>query len=247
MNSSAIKMTRVNFSFHSSPILQDVNLTIQEGEFIGIFGSNGGGKTTLLKLIMGFLTQDSGTIRIFNQPPEKIRRQIGYVPQIHRTDPDFPITVGELIAMGLLSRRPFFGYLTKNEKMKCESWMERLGLLLHKNKAYGELSGGLAQRALLARALIADPDLLILDEPTAHIDSASVAILLQTLDHLKGRKTILLVTHDLKTILPRASRLIGVQNKISIFQPNEICEHFNWGLYHPPQSNQFFELAEHPQ
>lgn len=237
----------MNFSFRGSPVLQNVNLTITCGEFIGIFGPNGGGKTTLLKIIMGFLNADSGTIRIFNEAPEKIRHRIGYVPQIHRTDPDFPITVAELIAMGLPSRRLFFCRLNKNDWMKCDMWMERLDLLSHRNKAYSELSGGLAQRALLARALIADPDLLILDEPTAHIDSASVAILLQTLERLKGHKTILFVTHDLKTVFQRTSRLICVQNKISTFQPHEICDHFNLGLFHPPLPNQSLQFASTPQ
>ncbi len=247
MNPSAIQMTRMNFSFRGSSVLQNVNLTIECGEFIGIFGPNGGGKTTFLKLVMGFLTPDSGTIKTLNESPEKIRHRIGYVPQIHKTDPDFPITVAELIAMGLPSRRLFFSRLSKNDWMECDIWMERLGLLSHKNKAYSELSGGLAQRALLARALIANPDLLILDEPTAHIDSASVAILLETLECLKGRKTILFVTHDLKMVFQITSRLLCVQNRISTFQPHEICDHFNLGLFHPPLPKHPLEFASHTQ
>jgi zinc transport system ATP-binding protein len=229
-----IDIREVSFSFQGLPVLQEVNLTIAPGEFIGIFGPNGGGKTTLLKLLMGFLIPESGSIRLFGESPEKIRHRIGYVPQVHRTDPDFPITVAELIAMGRLSRRPYFGGFSKTDWIECESWMERLGLLPHKDKAYGELSGGLAQRALLARALIADPDLLLLDEPTANIDAASLAIFLHTIENLKGKKTILLVTHDLNTVAQRVSRLLCVQGKISIFQASEICEHFALGLYHAP-------------
>jgi len=242
MNAPAIQTTRMNFSFRGLPVLQDVNLSVSHGEFIGIFGPNGGGKTTLLKLIMGFLTPDNGTIRVFNNSPEKVRTRIGYVPQIHRTEADFPITVAELIAMGL-SRRPFFGRFNKSDWQECDIWMERLGLIAHKNKSYCELSGGLAQRALLARALISDPDLIILDEPTAHIDAASMKIFFQTIEALKGHKTILLVTHDLKTVFHRTSRLICVQNKISTFQPNEICDHFNLGLFHPPLPNQPLHFA----
>ena len=238
MNSFAIQMTRMSFSFRNSLIFRNVNLTISRGEFIGIFGPNGGGKTTFLKLVMGFLNPDSGVIRIFDEAPEKTRHRIGYVPQIHRTDPDFPITVAELIAMGLPARRLFFSRLNKNDWRECDIWMERLGLLAHKNKSYSELSGGLAQRALLARALIANPDLLILDEPTAHIDSSSIDILLQTLECLKGHKTILFVTHDLKTVFQRTSRLLCIENKISTFQPHEICDHFNLGLFHSPLPNQ---------
>jgi zinc transport system ATP-binding protein len=245
LNPFVIEVNHVSFAFRSSPVLSDINLSIAQGEFIGIFGPNGGGKTTFLKLIMGFLTPDRGTIRIFQQPPEKTRHRIGYVPQIHRTEIDFPITVAELIAMGRLSRRPFFGGFCKDDWIECEAWMERLGLAQHKNKAYGELSGGLAQRALLARALISNPDILILDEPTAHIDSDSVAIFFETIGELKGSKTIFLVTHDLKTVIQRTSRLLCVQRKISTYLPHEICEHFNLGLYHPPLTNQLSQFASH--
>ncbi|MBF8263028.1 MAG: zinc transporter ATP-binding protein [Parachlamydiales bacterium] len=232
MKTAAIELKEVSILSQGMPILQDVTLSIDEGEFVGIFGPNGGGKTTLLKLLMGFLKPDHGSIRLFDQTPEKIRHRIGYVPQIHHIDPDFPITVRELIAMGLLSRRPYFGRLSKTVLEECENWMEQLGLLNHKDKAYGELSGGLAQRALLARALISDPDLILLDEPTAHIDASSMAIFLRTLEKFKNRKTILLVSHDLKTIMQHSARLLCVQNKVATLQPHEICDHFNNGLYH---------------
>jgi zinc transport system ATP-binding protein len=246
MSAPAIELSAACVRSHGQSILHDVTVSIDAGEFVGIFGPNGGGKTTLLKLLMGFLKPDSGSVRLFQQDPEKNRHRIGYVPQIHRTDPDFPITVAELIAMGRLSRRPFFGRLSKTDWDECEKWMERLGLLEHKDKAYGELSGGLAQRTLLARALIGDPDLILLDEPTAHIDAASMAIFLQTLEKLKNRKTILLVSHDLKTVVQHASRLLCVQNKVAAFQPHEICDHFNIGLYHAPIADPFVELMSQP-
>lgn len=230
----AVELNQVGVLSQGTPILQNASFSIVNGEFVGIFGPNGGGKTTLLKLLMGFLKPDHGSVRIFQEAPEKNRHRIGYVPQIHHIDPDFPITVTELIAMGLLSHRPYFGRLDKTVLEECENWMEQLGLLNHKDKAYGELSGGLAQRALLARALINDPDLILLDEPTAHIDAASMAVFLHTLEKFKNRKTILLVSHDLKTIVRHSSRLLCVQNKVAVFQPHEICEHFNNGLYHAP-------------
>ena len=241
-----IEFCQTSFSYRGLPVLQDVNLSIEPGEFIGIFGPNGGGKTTLLRLLLGFITPDSGSLRVFGERPEKVRHRIGYVPQIHRTDPDFPISVSELIALGRLARKPFFGGFTQNDWHECERWIERLGLMDHKDKAYGELSGGLAQRALLARALISDPDLILLDEPTANIDSASLTIFLQTLDDLKGRKTILLVTHDLKAVVQRVSRLLCVQSTISTFQPSEICQHFTLGLYHAPLHNQPLLMSRIP-
>jgi zinc transport system ATP-binding protein len=241
---TALQLNRINIFLQGQPVLQNVSFSIEEGEFIGIFGPNGGGKTTLLKLLMGFIRPDFGSIRIFQETPEKIRHRIGYVPQIHHTDPDFPITVTELIAMGLFSHRLYFGKLSKKILNECENWMQQLGLLDYKDKAYGELSGGLAQRALLARALINDPDLILLDEPTAHIDAASMTIFLNTLKKFKGRKTILLVSHDLKTILQHSTRLLCVNTKVAAFQPHEICDHFNNGLYHGPISHPIELLRE---
>jgi zinc transport system ATP-binding protein len=229
---NAIELQKILFSYRGTPILQDLSLKIPAGEFLGIFGPNGGGKTTLLKLLMGFLDPQAGSIRIFGKKPEDARNHIGYVPQAHRTDPDFPITVSELISLGLLSKRPYPGGFSKEEREESEFWMEKLFLLPHKDKAYGELSGGLAQRALLARALIANPDILLLDEPTANIDSSSVAVVLKTLEELRGKKTILLVTHDLNSAIQRTDRLACVQRTLSIFQPEEVCNHFSLGLYH---------------
>ena len=192
---------------------------------------------------MGFVEPDRGQVRIFGERPQKVRCRIGYVPQIHRIDPDFPITLAELIAMGRLSQRPYFGGFNQIDWQESDRWIERLGLGRHKNKTYGELSGGLAQRALLARALINDPDLLLLDEPTANIDAASLEIFLQTLEEVKANKTILLVTHDLKMLVPKVSRLLCVRGKVSILKPSEICEHFALGLYHSPLSTQPMSLS----
>ncbi len=231
---SAIALKNASFSYQKTPVLENANLSIERGSFIGVFGPNGGGKTTFLKLLMGFLTPDRGTVSIFGRSPETVREKIGYVPQAHRTDPDFPISVKELIALGLLSSKNRFGGFGKSDWERCEFWMEKLNLTFHRDKAYSELSGGLAQRALLARALIADPELILLDEPTANIDAASTAILLETLEQFKGSKTILFVTHDFKAIANRADQLLCIHRTISLLQPEDICEHFAFGLYHPP-------------
>jgi zinc transport system ATP-binding protein len=112
--------------------------------------------------------------------------------------------------------------------------LDRLGLICHKKKRFGELSGGLAQRALLARALISDPQLILLDEPTANIDPPSAASIHELLDSLKKNKTILLVTHDIKTIVERVDQMLCVQGFVQSYLPGEICEHFAMGLYHTP-------------
>ena len=234
MTPSAIALDHLSFFRGNTPILENAELNIAAGEFIGIFGPNGGGKTTLLKLLMGLIEPQKGTIRIFGEPPEKNRHRIGYVPQIHRIDPDFPITLEELILLGRRPKRLCFERFSKEDREACEYWICRLGLEKHRKQAYGKLSGGLAQRALLARALIAEPDLILLDEPTANVDAQSLTIFLEALTELQGQKTILLVTHDLRTVVQRADRLLYVQGNITSLAPSEICGHFALGLYHAP-------------
>lgn len=229
-----IDLSNITFSYQRIPILDRINLSVFPGECIGIFGPNGGGKTTLLKLLMGFLTPQRGSLQIFSGSPIQMRHRIGYVPQVHRIDSDFPITVAELIALGNSPKHRCVGRIQERDREQADHWMQQLGLLAHRHKSYGELSGGLAQRALLARALISNPDLLLLDEPTANIDVESLSLFFRTLASFKGKKTILLVTHDLKAVIQHADRLCCVKGDLTFFSPAEICEHFAIGLYHSP-------------
>ncbi len=221
-----IEIANLSFSYDSVTVLEKVNLGIAQGEFVGIIGPNGGGKTTLLKLLMGFLKPTKGKVHS--------RGRIGYVPQINRTDRDFPITVQELIWLGALSKISFWGTYPVEIKEKANGLMELLGLTAHKEKMFGALSGGLAQKALLARALLSDPDILILDEPTANIDGTTTIAILELLESFKGKKTILMVTHDLKTIIERVDRVLCVEREISSLLPKDVCKHFALGLYHTP-------------
>ena len=224
-----IEIDDLSFAYDAVKILERGHLYVHPGEFIGIMGPNGGGKTTLLKLLMGFLTPTSGTVQVSGK--------IGYVPQVHRTDRDFPIAVHELILLGALAKTTWWGSYPSGIKEKANALIDQLGLTPHKNKVFGSLSGGLAQRALLARALLSDPDLLLLDEPTSNIDAASTHLIFELLEGLKGKKTILLVTHDLKTIIERVDRVLCVQGEVNSFLPKDVCEHFALGLYHTPLLN----------
>ena len=234
MKKPAIQISNLSFSYENLLVLEKIDLEIPFGSFVGIMGPNGGGKTTLLKLLMGFLRPSRGSVQIFGQPPSNIRTRIGYVPQVHRSDRDFPITVLELVLLGALAKTSFCGSYPIEEKQKAESLIEELGLAPFKKKSFGSLSGGFAQRALLARALLSDPDLLLLDEPTANIDAPSASAILHRLQLLKERKTILLVTHDLTTIVERVDRVLCLQTRMTSYLPTEICEHFALGLYHTP-------------
>ena len=230
----ALLLDQVFFSYEKTPILENVTLTIQEGDFVGIFGPNGGGKTTLLQLIMGLLKQDQGKIELWGNSPKNTHPNIGYVPQIARFDKQFPITVEEVVQMGCLSKVSFLGTLKPYYKQIALEALEKVGMLSFKNHSFGKLSGGQAQRVLIARALASEPKLLILDEPTASVDPQAEEEILQILTSLKGSITILMVTHDLQTILQKVEKLLCVHRHVHLLSPSEICEHFGLGLYHSP-------------
>lgn len=235
MTSPALSLSNLFFAYEERPILENVNLVIEPGEFIGIVGPNGGGKTTFLKILMGFLTPTHGSVLLFGMQPAASRKAIGYVPQSLRVDRDFPITVREQILLGALSNSPFY---SPHARRRCKELMEKLHLSAYADHPFSSLSGGLAQRALLARALLSDPKLLFLDESLANVDAISSRIILEWLEELKGEKTILLVTHDLNTVLERVERILCVDKQVISLQPRQVCEHFALGLYHTPLLDQ---------
>jgi zinc transport system ATP-binding protein len=222
----AVVWNDISFAYENRLVLTPSSFSVEEGTMVGIMGPNGGGKTTLLKILMGFLKPASGSVSLYGKSPPEFYPNISYVPQFLRSDREFPINVEEIVRLGCLhdpGREAFVVY-----------WMEKLGLMDHRKKRYGALSGGLAQRALLARSLVSDPSILLLDEPTASIDPPSANAILDILESLKGSKTILLVTHDVKTIIERVDQILSVQGAIQTYLPGQVCEHFAMGLYHTP-------------
>lgn len=229
----AIKVDTLSFSYNGMPVLSQVDFSVKKGEFIAIFGPNGGGKTTLLKLLMGFLKPQKGHISIFGHCCEEKRQFIGYVPQVAHFDKDFPISVLEVVLMGCLSHLSFFGTLPEKTKTQAKNALDRVGLLPLASRSFGSLSGGQAQRALIARALVSEPKLLLLDEPTASVDPTAEKEILEILGNLKGEMTILMVTHDLQSVVHQVDRLLCVRREVSSYLPSEVCDHFLLGLYHP--------------
>jgi zinc transport system ATP-binding protein len=230
----AINVQNLSFAYKLVKVLDNVSFSLEEGSFTGIIGPNGGGKTTLLKLLMGLYKPTSGSIQLFGKSTQNFIGKIGYVPQINMHDPAFPITVQEFVMLGCISDYTIKSGYSKKSKKNAVDAIELLGLSPYLDVAFGKLSGGLAQRALIARSLASDPMILFLDEPTANVDIETKETIYNTLNNLKTKKTILMVTHDLNTVVKYVDSVISVEKKITTYLPEKICEHFSLGLYHTP-------------
>jgi zinc transport system ATP-binding protein len=164
-------------------------------DMVSLIGPNGGGKTTLFRLLLGLLKPNRGTIRVFDKSPEKARTRMGYVPQYARFDPLFPISVADVVSMGRLDNAPTGPYRAADRRAAQEA-LDEVGLSDLRNRPFADLSGGQRQRTLIARALVSNPDLLLLDEPTAHVDRGATARIYELLSELNRRLTILIASHD---------------------------------------------------
>ncbi len=201
MSVEALNVKNLYVNYSGITVLENICFSIQEKEFVGIIGPNGGGKTTLLKAILGLIDVASGEIRIFGDASSRSKAFVGYVPQHTDLDRTFPISVSEAVLTGMLKGRfhPFFKY-SHEQKQKAEQLLEKVGILQLAKKQISELSGGEFQRMLIARALACDPKILFLDEPTSNVDPASREQLYELFCELNKAITIVLVTHDLMAI-----------------------------------------------
>ncbi|MDN3504407.1 MAG: ABC transporter ATP-binding protein [Rhabdochlamydiaceae bacterium] len=233
-----IKFEHVHFSYTHTPILNDLSFEIAKGEFIGIVGPNGGGKTTLLRNLMGLLTPTKGKVLLDGKSPKENRTCIGYVPQTCNFDSDFPITTYELVLMGCTSHLNIWGRYSKEAKILADNALKKMGLFHKKDESFGKLSGGQARRALIARALVNSPTVLILDEPTANIDMEAESSICNLLISLKKEMTILMVTHEIPGIIPHVDRVFCIQNSLTIIPPEEVCKHIALGVYHKPKETE---------
>src|SRR5690625_4587906 len=196
-----ISLKNINFSYGDKQILKNVYLDVPRGVFLGIVGPNGGGKTTLIKVMLGQLTPDHGSITLFNEPIESFKQwnKIGFVSQTaNRFNRGFPATVFEVVAMGLTTKLGYFRFLRKKHKEKIMKTLELVNMAQYANRKIGHLSGGQQQRVFIARALVSDPEIIILDEPTVGIDYQNVDKFYKLLHRLNSEQniTLLLVTHD---------------------------------------------------
>ncbi|NGX39570.1 MAG: High-affinity zinc uptake system ATP-binding protein ZnuC [Chlamydiae bacterium] len=230
-----LSVEHLSFSYDRQvPVLEDISFTTKKGDFIGVFGPNGGGKTTLLKLLLGLLTPTKGTIAVQDTSPKNASSRIGYVPQMRRFDRKFPISVLDVVLQGLLASHKGWGGYSHKEKGRAMSALKQVGLEEKADGPFGTLSGGQIQRTLIARALVSEPEILMLDEATVGIDPKALREFFSLLLSLKGKMTIVLVTHDLQVIAKEMDQLLCINRQMTLFAPEEVCQHFAMGLYHPP-------------
>ncbi len=221
-NKNIIEIENLSFSYDGPPVLEDVSLNIGEKEFICIVGPNGGGKTTLLKLLLGILKPVSGRVKVFGKPPREVSHKIGYVPQHASIDPYFPVTVIDVVLMGVLNKKNTFGFFKTTCKSSALSVLERLDIGCLAHHPFSELSGGQRQRVLIARALISDPELLLLDEPTSSLDIDVESGFYNTLKEISRKISVLIVSHDIGFVTPFATSVMCVNRKAVIHPTSDI-------------------------
>lgn len=208
MNAPAVEFRDVSLGFGAVPVLEHINLQLNAGEFFGLIGPNGAGKTTLLRLVLGLDHPDLGTVRVLGTDPRVSRHRIGYVPQHPTFRRDFPITVSEVIRLGQLGSAAPAGKLADS----LATALRALELEDLAHRRIGTLSGGQLQRVLIARALACEPELLILDEPTANIDLRAEQNIFSLLRQYNDRMTIVVVSHDVAFISEFVDR-VGCLNR----------------------------------
>ncbi len=225
-----IKIEKLTVGYDKVPVLENVDLEIYDKDFIGVIGPNGGGKTTLLKAILGLLKPESGTIH-FSKEMSGRKKPIGYLPQVRHIDRKFPITVFDVVLSGgIMKNRQNVKSVAKD---KAEALLEEMGVAGIRNKAIGELSGGQMQRVFLCRALLSDPKLLILDEPDTFVDNRFEGELYEKLEKLNEDLAILLVSHDVGTITS-CVKSIACVNKYLHYHPSNVISQEQLANYNCP-------------
>lgn len=216
MNAPAVEVQGLSFSYGPHRVLEDVNLNLAPGDFACIVGPNGGGKTTLLKLLLGLLEPERGLVRVLGTTPRQARRALGYMPQHAQLDPQFPATVLDVALLGRLGRSRALGPFTRQDRELAREALAQVEMDALAGRSFSALSGGQRQRVLLARALTSQPDLLLLDEPTSSLDMNVEEELYQLLTRLNQRLTILLVTHDLGFVSRFVKTVVCVNRRVVV-------------------------------
>ncbi len=219
MKTPLIQLIDVRAAYGEKTVLNGVNLTIYERDFLGVIGPNGGGKTTLVKLILGLLAPAAGCIRFFEDGKEVPILPIGYLPQSTRIDTKFPISVYEVVLSGLSKEKSLFRRYSSEQHERVRHILSRMGLEGLERRSIGELSGGQLQRTLLGRALVSNPRVVILDEPDTYLDKRFETKLYSLLEEINQERAVVLVSHDIGTVLQNV-KTIACVNEVLDYHPD---------------------------
>ncbi|MFO0840339.1 MAG: ATP-binding cassette domain-containing protein [Phycisphaerae bacterium] len=211
---AAVEFDGVDFTYDGPPVIEGVTFSIRRREFVCLIGPNGGGKTTLLKLMLGLLQPGRGVVRMCGVSPSAARARIGYMPQHAALDPHFPVTALDVVLMGRLGRGRGFGPYSAADRRAAEDALRCVNLQGVRRRSFSALSGGQRQRVLIARALACEPELLLLDEPTANVDPRAQDELYGLFRALNERLTLILVSHDVGFVSQYVHRVLCVNRSV---------------------------------
>lgn len=231
---SAIEIRDLYVRYENNLVLENISLNVPQGEFLGIIGPNGGGKTTLLKAVLGLIRPHSGSISIFGSSIAQSRHLVSYVPQYSLFDLDYPISVMDVVLTGRLNgKRMLKGYNSEDKEI-AENSLDLVGLSSFRNRLAGELSGGEKQRVLIARALAKKPKILLLDEPTASVDATSGKNFYSILQNLDPDITIILVSHDIGAVSQNVKKIACLSRTLVFHDSKELTNEMIEAAYHCP-------------
>lgn len=229
-----IEIQQLTAGYPGKPVLREVNLDVWENDFLGIIGPNGGGKTTLLKVILGLLVPEKGAVNYYHNGAPVSSLKIGYLPQTNLIDKKFPISVWEVISSGLSSEKPLFRGFNKMQTERIEEVIHQMGLDDLSDRPIGELSGGQLQRVLLGRSIVSRPEVLILDEPNSYVDKRFESHFYELLSEINKESAIILVSHDMGTILPMVKNIACVNETLHYHAGSDITEEWVGHAYSCP-------------
>lgn len=234
MTQPVVELAHVFAGYGGVLALEDVSLEIAFGEFVALVGPNGGGKSTLLKVVLGLLEPRAGSVRVFGRPPREARRRLGYVPQAARFDRSFPISVRGLVEQARLDGARLLARPSAADRAAVEAALEEMRIAPLGRRPVAALSGGELQRALIARALAAEPEALLLDEPTASVDARMGETISELLVRLNERITLVVVSHDVGFVAAHAGRVACLNRTLVCHTPGALAGEAIAALYGGP-------------
>jgi len=230
----AVKLEDVWVYYDRAPALEGISLSVEQSDFLGIIGPNGGGKTTLLKVILGLVTPTTGSVSILGKSPSRRRREIGYVPQHNLFNRDFPINVWDTVLMGCNGRIGIARRYSTEDKRLAQEALQTVSMIDQRERQLGRLSGGEQQRVFIARALMSQPKLLLLDEPTASVDAIMQTEFYELLEQLKQNMAIIMVSHDISAISIHVDKIACLNHQLFYHGSKEIAPEILEATYKCP-------------